>query len=326
MRIGLLIVAATILFHPGSAQEARVDSLELDSVRLEEEIRKILAADSILLASDSGRLLSLIDSLMKTPAPAPGSQLTFRVGYNSNVSSTGRTLGIDEFGLAPGIAYYHTSGLYADVTGYWSQRYSPTYYLTIGTVGYMATPTKVWSVLAEYNRFHYSTKEDQADNPYRNSLGVSNFYDIGNMFLRLDYQIYFGDKTGHRVMPALGFNFEKRNWSNHSRIRFFPSVSVLLGSEKISEEIPYSNNPLVVLTRVRNGLPLYYTESRQVYGVMNYAVNLPVSLTKRNWTVMVNYAYNMPRQLPGETFDMSNSGFLSATVFRQFNFYPKPRN
>ncbi|MCE2935881.1 MAG: hypothetical protein ACK5V5_04455 [Cyclobacteriaceae bacterium] len=80
-------------------------------------------------------------------------------------------------------------------------------------------------------------------------MGVSNFFDIGKMFLRLDYQMYFGDKTGHRLMPALGFNFEKRNWSKLSRFRVFPSVSVLLGSE--------------------------------------------------------------------------NSGFLSATVFRQFNFYPK---
>ena len=323
MRIGLLIVAVTMFTHPGFAQEARVDSLMRDSVRLEQEIRKILAADSLLLASDSGTLLGLIDSLMNAPAPAQGSQLAFRVGYNSNVSSTGRTLGIDEFGLAPGIAYYHKSGLYADVSGYWSRQYSPTYYLTIGTVGYMAAPTKVWSVLAEYNRFQYSSEEDQASTPYRNSVGVSNFFDIGKMFLRLDYQMYFGDKTGHRLMPALGFNFEKRNWSKLSRFRVFPSLSVLLGSEKVTEEIPFSTDLLVVLLRVRNGLPLYYTETNQVYGVMNYAFNFPVSLTMRNWTVMINYAYNIPKQLPGETFDLTNSGFLSATVFRQFNFYPK---
>ncbi|HAC24445.1 MAG TPA: hypothetical protein DCE81_05975 [Cytophagales bacterium] len=96
-----------------------------------------------------------------------------------------------------------------------------------------------------------------------------------------------------------------------------------MGSEKVTEEIPFSTDLLVVLLRVRNGLPLYYSETNQVYGVMNYAFNLPVSLTMRNWTVMVNYAYNIPKQLPGETFDLTNSGFLSATVFRQFNFYPK---
>jgi hypothetical protein len=322
VRIGLLIVAVILISRPTFAQEARVDSLVRDSIRLEEEIRKILAADSMLLANDSGALLSLIDSLINAPVTPLGSQLTFRIGYNSNVSSTGRTLGIDEFGLAPGIAYYHKSGLYADVSGYWSQQYTPTYYLTIGTLGYMAVPTKVWSVLAEYNRFQYSSEEDQLNTPYRNSVGVSNFFDVGKLFLRLDYQLFFGDKVGHRVMPAVGFNFEKRNWARLSRIRVFPSVSVLLGSEKVSEEIPYSNDLREVLIRVRNGLPLYYTETSQKYGVMNYAFNFPVSVTLRNWTFMANYSYNIPKQLPGEIFDLNNSGFLSATVFRQLNFLP----
>ena len=58
-----------------------------------------------------------------------GSQLAVRLSYNSNVLSAGRTLGIENFGLAPGLSYYHKSGLYADVSGYWSKDFDPSYYL-----------------------------------------------------------------------------------------------------------------------------------------------------------------------------------------------------
>ncbi|HPW63921.1 MAG TPA: hypothetical protein PLJ13_16615, partial [Cyclobacteriaceae bacterium] len=73
-----------------------------------------------LLEKDSLQIFSLIDSLINLPVPAFRSQLVARLGYNSNVVSASRTLGFNQFGLAPGIAYYHKSGLYTDVTGYWS--------------------------------------------------------------------------------------------------------------------------------------------------------------------------------------------------------------
>lgn len=40
-----------------------------------------------------------------------------RMGYNSNVVAASRTLGFNQFGVAPGISFYHKWGLYADYTG-----------------------------------------------------------------------------------------------------------------------------------------------------------------------------------------------------------------
>ena len=75
-------------------------------------------ADSLLLSQtetelsfdDSLSIFYLIDSLLQQ-GDLDVSQLAFRLSYNSNVLSTGRTLGIENFGLSPGISYYHKSGL-----------------------------------------------------------------------------------------------------------------------------------------------------------------------------------------------------------------------
>src|SRR5689334_20811477 len=96
----------------------------------------LLKPDSLYTADDSLSIFALIDSLL-TLEKDMGSQLALRMGYNSNVLSAGRTLGINNFGLAPGVSYYHKSGAYADVSTYWSKDFHPSWYLTIASVGYM---------------------------------------------------------------------------------------------------------------------------------------------------------------------------------------------
>src|SRR5688572_14430118 len=121
-------------------------------------------ADSVLLSQvetdltfeDSLSIFQLIDSLLMQ-GDLDASQLAVRLSYNSNVMSTGRTLGIENFGLSPGISYYHKSGLYADVSGFWSKDFEPSYYLTVASLGYMRDFTKHFSVIAGYD--HYRSEE-----------------------------------------------------------------------------------------------------------------------------------------------------------------------
>src|SRR6187549_1691724 len=74
----------------------------------------IAEASNIFSTDDSLSIFMLIDSLLAMEA-ATGSQIAIRTSYNSNVLLAGRTLGIQNFGLAPGVSYYHKTGLYADV-------------------------------------------------------------------------------------------------------------------------------------------------------------------------------------------------------------------
>lgn len=280
----------------------------------------IAELDSLLNESDSTNILALIDSLINLPEPQIRSQLNIRLGYNSNVVSASRTLGFNQFGLAPGVSYYHKTGLYADVTGYWSPEYEPTYYLTVGTAGYMNSPTSWWSIMAEYNRYFYTNLGDDQYIAYQNTVGLYNFLSIKKFTFRLDYQLFFGDKVAHRINPSIMVNFEKRNWGKLDRIAFYPIATLMFGSEQITELQPYARTYLGIIYRIRNGLPLYYEVTNTEWGILNYSFVAPISMTINRWTFMISYTYNIPRALPGETIELVNNGYLSASISKLIQF------
>jgi len=270
--------------------------------------------------SDSILLLSLIDSLINLPSTEMRSQLITRLGYNSNVVADSRTLGFNQFGIAPGVSYYHKTGLYADVTAYWSPEYDPNFYLTVASAGYMNSPTKWWSFMAEYSRYMYSDVSNDVYIAYKNNVGVSNFFDVKPFTFRLDYQFYFGDKLAHRISPSVMVNFQKRFDGKINRISFYPTISVLTGSEQISQYVPYSTTLIGALMRQRRGLPLYYEDTHTEFGILNYSFVAPISINLTKWFFIISYTYNIPKALPGETITLKNSGYLSASVSRRIQF------
>lgn len=273
-----------------------------------------------LIANDSLHFFSFMDSLINLPVPTLRSQMIARLGYNSNVVSASRTLGFNQFGLAPGLSYYHKTGLYADVTGYWSDEYDPSYYLSVASLGYMNSPTRWWSFMAEYSRYIYTDTSADQYIAYNNNLGVSNFFDVKPFTFRLDYQFYFGDKVAHRINPSLIINLEKTKWGKIDRISFYPTFSVLFGSEQITETIPYAQTYLGIILRLRRGLPLYYEQTTTEFGVLNYSFVAPLAVTINDWTFIVSYTYNIPKALPGETLSLTDTGYLSASISRRIKF------
>ena len=193
----------------------------------------------------------------------------------------------------------------------------------MASVGYLHTFTKHYSVLGEYSHYFYNQPSDSTVSvPYTNNFGISNYFEFHPVVMRLDYYLYFGDRTAHRVMPSLGLNLIKRNWLGFDRIMFFPSVAVLFGSELVTEYALYDNLYARILfnrTHLRK-VPLYYEKNHTEFGVMNYGFSLPITFTKKNWTFLLSYTYNIPKSLPSEDLTLENSGYLSFSITRYFNF------
>lgn len=305
--LSFLILIST--YHCGFSQEGDNSLTYLDRPSNFE-------ADTVLTLEDSLSIFHMIDSLLLLPEVNETSQLLVRMGYNSNIVSAERTLGLSQFGLSPGVSYYHKSGLYADYSGYWSKEYDPDYYLSVFSAGYLYSPTKKYSLVAEYTKYLYSNSGNDVSIPYTNAVGVSNFLELNPITLRLDYQFYFGDKIAHRIMPGISLSLEKKNWGKVNRLLFYPTISMLIGSEVITEYLPYAKTTLGVLFRVRNGLPLYYTQDKTEFGVMNYSFTAPISLRVKDWSFMLSYTYNIPKSLPGEELGLTNSGYFSASISR----------
>lgn len=310
------LLASVILW---SACSIAVRGQQADSLLLKND-PYIAELDAMLAEGDTLQLFSLIDSIINLPDASVKSQLIVRLGYNSNVVAESRTFGFNQFGLAPGVSFYHKSGVYADVTSYWSPEYDPNFYLTVGSAGYMNSPAKWWSFMAEYSRYMYSETSDDIYIAYKNNVGVSNFFDVKPFTFRLDYQFYFGDKHAHRINPSVMFNLEKRNIGKISRISFYPTVSMLMGSEQITEYVPYTTSLAGALMRQRRGLPLYYEQTTTEFGILNYSFVAPIAISMKNWFFIFSYTYNIPKALPGETITLDNSGYLSASISRRITF------
>ncbi|SKC85602.1 hypothetical protein [Ohtaekwangia koreensis] len=269
-------------------------------------------SDSLFSYEDSLNVFTLIDSLLQLEDTG-GSQLAVRVGYNSNVLSAGRTLGIDNFGLAPGISYYHSTGLYADVTGFWSKDFEPSYYLTVASVGYLHTFSKRFSAMAGYDRYFYSEDNDDNYIPYKNTLSLTPILELHPVTISLNYAYYFGDAQVHRITPGVSIILQKRNWKGISRIAITPAFFALFGNDIITE-VRYPETVRELIRRVRQGLPWYEVTERNEFGLMNYTISAPLSVTYKNFNLTFTYNYNIPKALPGETLTYSESSFLSGSL------------
>lgn len=260
--------------------------------------------DSTFLTSrDSLNIFKLIDSLLLLEELEPRSQLAVRVGYNSNVLSAGRTLGIEQFGLSPSLSFYHKSGLYADVTGFWSKDFEPAYYLTILSAGYMHTFSKYFSITGNYDRYFYNTDIPDQYIDFKNTLGITPYFDYKFLSLRIDYSYFFGNQTAHRVMPAVGFNLVKRNLLKIQKISFMPTTYLLLGNE--------------TLTKINTST--LKIEEEELFGVMNYAFSFPLYVSHKNLSVYVGYTYSVPVKLATEITVPPESGYISAGITYYFD-------
>lgn len=315
---------ALLAFSPVGAQTTlsplkppNADSLLLMSDPIIAEL------DSILNSPDSLSILGLLDSLLLLPPEK--NQLAVRVGYNSNVVGDTRTLNINKFGLSPGLSFYHRSGAFADLASYWSKEYNPRLYLTMASVGYLATPSKHWSVMAEYSHYFYNKSVSNGDSvtitntPYTNNIYIANFLEVRKLTLRLDYSLLFGDLAAHRIYPAIGLNLVRRKWLGLDRVTFFPSAGLLYGRETLTTTVFNWTRPAEYFLLKRQGLPTEHEETNKVWGVMNYNISFPLSIALKGWSFLASYTYNFPQTLPGETLDLSHSGYITVSITRYFD-------
>jgi hypothetical protein len=269
-----------------------------------------------LTSADSLSIFQLIDSLINLEQEKEKSQLAFRAGYNSNIVATGRPFQLGQFGVSGGSSFFHRSGFFVDATGYWSPEYTPSYFLTIASLGFMKADLKRFSFLVEYSRYFYNLSEEYASVSYVNNFTATALYEYKKLNIRFDYALYTGEKTGHRFTPSISLNFHKKNWWRLGRIAFNPTFSMMTGIEQTIAYIPLFKNRLGAIFRIRQGLPLYYADKNNTFGIMNYTFIAPLSISLKNWSFLLSYTYNIPRPLPNETTPLNTGGYLSFTITR----------
>lgn len=327
----LILLILPVLSH---AQE----SDEYDSL-----LNEYAELDSILLAeieNDSSSLLSLLDEILAEDYLK--SQFSVRLGYTSDITNAGRNYGVQQFGLNAGLAYYHKSGVFADIAGYYNSDQDPKYNTTITTLGYMGMIKTKWNYYLSYDHYFYNQPQNSdyiIDYPLTNSINTSiNFLHKG-ISIGNDYSFLFGDETAHRIRLNLGYSHYFMDVGFIDRIGVNPIMSVLAGNANVTttvftQEIAQDvMRDLIQQMGRRRFLELYkdnpdllnemlsVEQTKNTFGIMNYSLFLPLSFSIKNTTLLLNYSLNFPIALLGETdLDTTPNSYFSATFLHTFSF------
>jgi hypothetical protein len=231
----LLLYLAAILFSPG------IYTLRAQDVPSDSAMTVILKSDEDLLAEllahDSTSLLDLLDSLMKLRAGY--SMLSVSTGYISQITNAGRNFGIEQYGLHLSTAYYHRSGLYGDITGYWNSDLEPNYNPTVINLGYMRSLGRRWMLNAGYEYFWYNQggtadgDEPAPAYPLRHSFNLAGYFDLKWLSTGPDYSLLAGDETAHRLRWSVMGNINIRTKGFIDRINIMPGAGILLGNANV---------------------------------------------------------------------------------------------
>ncbi len=188
--------------------------------------------DALIAEMDSISIFNLIDSTLAAGTSNPYSELNIRAAYSSNVAVAGRNYGINQHGFSPGLSFYHKSGLFGDLTGYWNSAYEPSYNVTMLSFGYFGNKSN-FSYVPSYERWIYNKDETAT---LFNNLSLSMSQKIKFLSLGIDYSFLFGNKTAHRlILSASGYFSIKDVWF-FDAITFMPTSSVLFGNDEITTQ------------------------------------------------------------------------------------------
>lgn len=303
-------------------------------------IRETLRSDSLLLeelALDSLTILDLIDSLISTDFRY--SSLILRMGYISNIMNAGRDFGINQYGFSGGLSYYHKTGFFGDITGYWNSDMEPKYNPTIINLGYMGRIVPKWNIITTYEHYFYHVEDgdEGAYYPLTDALSLTTYFDIKFLSAGFDYTFLFGEETAHRVRPQIFATIRFPNVGFIDEISLIPSASMLFGNQNIY----YIDGNYQTLRRLyqrlgrRRFLQLYREYPnlitsllpqegiKDVFGLMNYSFSLPVNLKFGNFSLSTGYFLNIPVALPGENIDTSPNHYFNVMALYFIPFRKK---
>jgi hypothetical protein len=316
---------------PAMAQE---DVSEISSTAYDSMLLDYLYFDSLLLdeiVADSASFIQLLDNLVEEKYVK--STFSSRIGYSGQVTNAGRTIGINQFGFNAGATYYHKSGIFADVSGYWNSDQIPNYNTTIIDIGYMGNFAPNWSYWASYSHYFFSTSEiDSTAFPFTNAINTSTNYYIKKLSFGVDYSYSFGDETAHRIRLNSTYTFAKNNWWFFDRVSFSPNLSLLMGNASVVTWQVNSARERELINRIgmmryrylqynepeRLNELLSYPVETNAFGIMNYSLFLPVTFTVKKFSLMVYYTLNLPVALSSEELDTSLNNYLSTSLIFTF--------
>ena len=245
-----------------------------------------------------------IDSTAAAKLP---NELIIRMGYASRVAYAGRTLGLDQFGLSPSLAYYHASGLFGSVSGSTYSGTEPHYALTTFSAGYTKDITQKLSATLTYDYLYFTPSQPAQPNPLHNGIDTYLNYDLGVLNLSADYTHYWGQQTANQFSAMVSGFAVIRPGGWLDKIVLMPTLSALWGSDNVV----FSQLRTTPVTKRKKASTETVTENES--GLLDYELNLPIRIYKNNFRFLATYHYVIPHQLSANEGVLKPIGYLTTS-------------
>jgi hypothetical protein len=233
---------------------------------------------------------------------------------DSKTFYAGREIGENMYNMNGSICFFHSSGLFAGITGSWYSQLEPAYSNTIVTAGiYKALDRKKnLTFRASYNRYFYNDPSTETANAFSNNLGTG--LSLKNKWIggRVSFNFLFGKDFGMNITPNIFSRITIARFGKYNRIRFEPEFSTFLGSEIV--EYTSAGN----LTGRQSDSPS--SPSKDVYGLLNTHFHLPLLIYIGDFDIELGYSVNIPHS-QDENIEYPVNSFFSVSLGYLLSLY-----
>lgn len=257
-------------------------------------IFSILLAISLPVWSQQDRIDSLLnellyDEIVPKPKPEKPTRMNFIYAgsnFNSNTYYAGREIGADQYNLNGYVYFYSSKGFFLGVSGNYYDEITPGYTTTVLSAGYYKTfnKAKTLTFRTSYSRYIYNEPDTGLEYPYKNNANLGLSYRKKWFGARASSNFLFGEDFGMNFSIGSNARLTLLKFGKHNKIRLSPDVSVFIGSETVE----------VTNSASQGGSSSQNTDLKDVYGLLNTQVYVPLSISLGDFDLEMGYTVNFP--------------------------------
>lgn len=233
--------------------------------------------------------------------------------FSSKTYFAGREIGSDQYNLSGQLYYMHSKGFFAGVSGSWYSQLDPGYRTTVLSAGFGRGLTKAsfFRYRASFDYYLFHVDDPDFDPIYTTSANAGITLKSKTVGTRLDGTLLMGKEFGQQISWDVYAYLNLVKFGRYNYLRLEPEVSLFWGSEAAE----FLLNEAYFDETTQTEISTYY---KDVFGLLNIQLQLPLNLSWKSFDLEVSYNYNLP-QTVSDSFDYPKSSYFRVSLGYIFN-------
>lgn len=213
-----------------------------------------------------------------------------RSNFDSKTFFAGREIGMDQHNMTGQLYYLHSNGIFVGVSGAWYSQLDPGYRTTVLSLGYSKSlkNKKFFRYRFSYDYYLFNSGDIDFDPLYTSSINVGTTLKSETLGTRFDVSFLLGKEIGKQLSWDFYGKIKLLQLGIYDRISLEPEASLYFGSETV--EYQFSE---VIIGEGEE----YYSFYKDVFGLMNIQMELPLNIYFKNFDLEAAWIYNFPKTM-----------------------------